>query len=231
MLGAKRTLQLELAFPNRHGGARKGAGRRPLPPSQRHTAHRSRGKHCRAHPVHVTLRSRSFKLREQAVIRTVLGALRASNRDWFRVAQYSVQANHIHLIVEAEDARSLSSSMRGLVVRIARRVNRLLGGFGRFWADRWHGVALTTPSQVRNVLVYVLQNWRKHAHNNAIRALDPCSPPPNGSMVSSERCPLAFVASGHRASHRRSRGCFVPVGEDSARFGNARRRARSDGSG
>jgi hypothetical protein len=48
--------------------------------------------------------------------------------------------------------------MRGLMVRLAKRVNKLLFRRGRFWADRWHGNALTAPRQVPNALVYVLQN-------------------------------------------------------------------------
>jgi hypothetical protein len=34
---------------------------------------------------------------------------------------------------------------------------------GRVWADRFHGRELRSPRQVRNALVYVLANFRKHA--------------------------------------------------------------------
>jgi len=154
--------QLELAFPLGHGGARRGAGRKALPPHLRHTPHRARGDHRRAHPVHVTLRAGLRCLRREPVVRTVLGALRDSNRESFRIAHYSVQANHVHLVVEAECGASLASGLRGVAVRVARRLNRLLFRRGRFWADRWHGRALTSPRQVRNALVYVLQNHNKH---------------------------------------------------------------------
>ena len=93
-----------------------------------------------------------------------------ANTPQFRVAHYSVQENHLHLIVEAENKRALSSGMRGLMIRIARRVNTLLFRRGRFWADRWHGNALTSPRQVRNALVYVLKNRHKHARKSAERA-------------------------------------------------------------
>ena len=119
--------------------------------------------HRAAHPVHVTLRARLRSLRSQHVIKTVLGALRASRRAGFRIVHYSVQENHVHLLVEAEDKSQLSSGMRGLMVRLARRVNRLLFRSGPFWADRWHGTALSSPRQVRNALVYVLQNRNKHS--------------------------------------------------------------------
>jgi hypothetical protein len=75
------------------------------------------------------------------------------------------------LIVEAEGRAALSSGVRGLMVRIARRVNRLLRRRGRFWADRWHGRDLAGPRQVRNALVYVLQNHKKHAASATLDAL------------------------------------------------------------
>ena len=153
--------QLGLTFTkDRRGGA--GAGRKRLPVQQRHTPHRSRAKHQAANPVHITLRSSVRSLRKQFVVRTVLGALRDSNTERFRIAHYSVQDNHLHLIVEADSKAALSTGMRGLMVRLAKRVNKLLFRRGRFWADRWHGNALTAPRQVRNALVYVLQNRKKH---------------------------------------------------------------------
>jgi REP element-mobilizing transposase RayT len=168
------TRQLALSFsePTRRGGARAGAGRKPRAAYLRHTPHRARPVHRTAHPVHVTLRAGVYSLRTQRLALTVLGALRESNREWFRVVHYSIQDSHIHLIVEAEDTKSLASGVRGLMVRVARRVNRVLRRGGRFWADRWHGRALDGPRQVRNVLVYVLQNHQKHTRG---ASLDPLS--------------------------------------------------------
>jgi REP element-mobilizing transposase RayT len=166
--------QLAFSFtePKRRGGARQGAGRKPRAAYLRQTPHRARAVHRKAHPVHVTLRAGLRSLRSQQVARTLLGGLRDSNREWFRVVHYSVQHNHVHLIVEADDTAALSSGVRGLMVRIARRVNGLLRRRGRFWADRWHGRDLEGPRQVRNALVYVLQNHKKHAGS---AALDPLS--------------------------------------------------------
>ncbi|HET7544891.1 MAG TPA: transposase [Polyangiaceae bacterium] len=169
-----RATQLDLSFqePKQRGGARLGAGRKPKAAHLRHTPHRARPVHRKAHPVHVTLRAGFRSLRAQRVARVVLVGTRDSNRDWFRIVHYSVQDNHIHLIVEADDKSTLSSGVRGLMVRIARRVNAVLQRRGRFWTDRWHGRDLEGPRQVRNALVYVLQNHKKHAGNTA---LDPLS--------------------------------------------------------
>jgi len=166
--------QLAFSFPatKRRGGARRGAGRKPRAAHLRQTPHRTRPVHRKAHPVHVTLRAGLRSLRAQRVARPLLAALRDSNRDWFRIVHYSVQDNHVHLIVESDERNTLSAGVHGLMVRIARRVNRLLRRRGRFWADRWHGRDLEGPRQVRNALVYVLQNHRKHSSS---AALDPLS--------------------------------------------------------
>jgi REP element-mobilizing transposase RayT len=129
--------------------------------------------------VHVTLRSSVRSLRTQFVFPTVRGALSEAARasSGFRVVEFSVQGNHVHLLVEASSAACLSSGMRGLAIRIARRVNQLLFRRGRFWADRWHGRALTSPRAVRNALRYVLGNAKKHGSSHG-SALDPYSSAP-----------------------------------------------------
>jgi hypothetical protein len=45
---------------------------------------------------------------------------------------------------------------------IARRMNRVRATHGRVFADRYHARVLTTPTEVRNALCYVLNNWRHH---------------------------------------------------------------------
>jgi len=63
--------------------------------------------------------------------------------------------------------------LQGLAVRLAKAVNRQLGRHGRVWASRYHSRLLRTPREVRNALVYVLNNWRKH--ERAARGVDPLS--------------------------------------------------------
>jgi hypothetical protein len=90
----------------------------------------------------------------------------------FRVLHFSVQWDHVHLIVEASDERALSSGMRSIAIRVARCVNELVMRRGRLWSDRWHGRALTSPRAVRNALIYVLANFRKHAYERLAPGVD-----------------------------------------------------------
>jgi REP element-mobilizing transposase RayT len=115
--------------------------------------------------VHVTSRAvgASPNLRSQTVFAEVRRVLARSSEKGFRLLHFSVQANHLHLIVEAEDATALSRGMQRLLSRVAQAVNAVARRSGRLWRDRYHREDLKTPSQVRNAYVYVLFNDRRHA--------------------------------------------------------------------
>jgi REP element-mobilizing transposase RayT len=113
--------------------------------------------------VHVTLRAVDVisGLRECPANPAIEDALRLASHDDFRVVHFTVQDNHLHLIAEAADRAALRRGIQGLAIRCARAINRALGRRGRVWAERYHARALTSPSEVRRALVYVLQNWHK----------------------------------------------------------------------
>src|SRR5262249_16279599 len=98
-----------------------------------------------------------------------------SKRD-FRIIHFSIQRDHLHLIVKARDASALARGVQGLGVRAARAVNRALGRRGTVWGDRYHARALATPREVRAALASVLLNRRKH--EPTMRGIDPCSSGP-----------------------------------------------------
>jgi REP element-mobilizing transposase RayT len=165
--------QQELRFPTR-GGRRTGAGRKRKKGRGR-VAHRVRPEQKKAHPVHVTLRAgrRLPSLRKQLVFNEMRRALARTARAWFRIVHFSVQADHVHLLVEADDKLSLSRGLMGATIRLARAVNRAAGRRGNVWGDRYHARALRTPREVRHGIVYVLMNWKKHVPG--AKGLDPCS--------------------------------------------------------
>ena len=147
------------------GGKRPGAGRKRAPWKRRpDVAHAARPAHDPDVPVHVTLRAKADAafLRAEVVRARIEKALARAQQDGFRVLAFSLQRDHVHLVVEAGLSRSLRSSLQGLVIRVARAVNRALGRTGRVWGDRYHRRDLARPSEVRGALVYVLGNGRKH---------------------------------------------------------------------
>ena len=87
---------------------------------------------------------------------------KGKNRFGFRLVHYSVQAGHIHMVVEAPGQESLSLGMRGLGVRLARQLNKWWGRKGKVFLDRYFKHELEGPRMTRYALRYVLQNHRRH---------------------------------------------------------------------
>ena len=71
---------------------------------------------------------------------------------------YSIQGNHLHLIVEIDDAAMLSRAINGLAVRLARALNHLAERKGKVFVDRYHAHVLKTPREVRNAVASP-QTW------------------------------------------------------------------------
>jgi REP element-mobilizing transposase RayT len=127
--------------------------------------HRTRPALAKRFPVHVTLRLKRGlpTLRRKAEYKVLGRALRlGGDRFGMRLVEYSVQRDHLHLLVEARDARSLTRGMQGLTIRMAKALNRLWRRRGSVFGDRYHNRILRTPREVRNALAYVLHNCRRH---------------------------------------------------------------------
>ena len=172
--------QTELAF-RTWGGARKGAGRKRAS-ARPNVSHLERAPLDGNHPVLVTMRVRRDvpNLRTQRPMAGVrLAFAGGRQRFGFRLVHFSVQGDHLHLIVEAADKRALSRGMQGLAIRLARRINGAVGRSGGMFADRYHARALGTPREVRNALAYVLLNRQRHGGGQRVSFaegnVNPCS--------------------------------------------------------
>lgn len=177
MAGAKaKAKQLQLHLPT-WGGRRKRKRRRRGSDLLRKVPHRKRAELFPRHPVHVTWRvlPHVWNLRSRRCFDPISRCFsRGRDRFGFRLVHFSVQGNHIHLMAEAQDERSLARGMQGLGVRIAKALNRVMGRKGTVFADHYHARILRSPSQVANALAYVLLNLLHHFPREAERyARDP----------------------------------------------------------
>lgn len=158
--------QLVLATRSRigWGGNRPGGGRRRG--AHPRVRHRPRPSLDGRSPCHVTLRvCRGVpSLRSRCLVAELEKSFRqARERGGFRVVHYSIQVDHVHLVVEADDSAALGRGMMSVAARLARAVNRTFKRTGKVLADHYHLHVLRTPSEVRNAIAYVLLNARKHA--------------------------------------------------------------------
>jgi REP element-mobilizing transposase RayT len=118
-----------------------------------------------SYPHHVTVRLRrgTWNLRAQRCYQRMLRAFRAVRaRPGFRITHFSVQGNHVHMLVEAQDRPTLSNGMRAVLIRFALTLNRLMGKRGPRFVDRYHESILGSATAVRRCLRYVLENHARH---------------------------------------------------------------------
>ena len=176
----------QLEFPS-HGGRREGAGR----PRGDRVSHASRPRFGKPVPAHVTLQMRDhvWNLRSGRSYRRLLACFEKSRgRFGARLIEFSVQGNHLHLVIEAESDVSLSRALQGLCIRIARSLNSLMRRSGKVFADHYHARLLRSPTELIRALRYVLGNA---AHHFGAVGVDPrCS----AALVVAER--LALLAPG-----------------------------------
>jgi REP element-mobilizing transposase RayT len=159
------------------GGRRKGSGRKrtvhTLGKGKRYERHVTRAAIDRRQPQHVTFSvvSDITSLRTMDMYAVVKHAIRVSQRDDFQIVHHSVQGNHIHLAVEADDNVAMAKGMKSFAASFTQRTNAAMSKRlgvrrkGRVIADRYHVVPITSVRGVRNALCYIFNNWRHHAQS------------------------------------------------------------------
>lgn len=144
-------------------------------------------------------------MRSQLVYTAILRQLNGAKRRGIRVVHFSVQEDHLHLMVEASDGKELARQLQFLFSRIAVAVNRVIGRRGSLFADRHHRHELKTPTETRRALLYILFNTRKHIAGEApfsselFATLDERSSAPWFEMWHPEARPPPELVARHRA--------------------------------
>lgn len=191
------------------GGRRRGAGRKPKG-KKAGVSHVKRERLPRSYPAHITLKVALdiWNLRGKRMMQEIRAVFwQARGVAGMRLTQFSIQQNHIHLIVEAEEHEALSKGMKSLCVRLAARINRRMRRRGQVFVDRFHMHVLRTPREVEHAIRYVRNNSRLHAEREGRfwrQAIDPCTggpcrkqfPPENLCLVVEPRTWLLRKAWG-----------------------------------
>ena len=146
------------------GGARPGAGRKPKG-EKAGVRHATRAALASRYPAHVTVKLRRGlprlrRAREYAVLRGAFAA--GCERSGFRLVHYAVLNDHLHLLVEGSGREAVVRGLQGLLIRVAKALNKLWGRKGSVFGDRYHDRVLKTPREVRLAIRYVLTNSFKH---------------------------------------------------------------------
>jgi REP element-mobilizing transposase RayT len=113
--------------------------------------------------MHINFRYKT-QIRNKESLKILKRALLNASRKGLRIHHFSMQSNHVHLIVEAKDNGVLSRGMRSLTVTFAKGLKK-----GRIQLGRYHLHVLRAVSEARNAVRYVLLNEQKHTRSRTLR--------------------------------------------------------------
>jgi putative transposase len=149
-------------------------------------------------PLHVNTRVAKGleSLRSNEIFDLIRAAIGQSQEKFgLRVVAYSIQSNHLHMIVEADGSklepgpqdvpvlemprreelakRALAKGMQGLLGSIAKKLNGLWDRTGTVFPERYHAVVIDNPLQMKRTIAYVLNN--AFQHGSTLLRIDPYS--------------------------------------------------------
>jgi REP element-mobilizing transposase RayT len=145
----------------KHGGRRNGSGRKRI--KSKAVGHRIREVVSSKTPLHLNFKFKTF-IRNKIILKILKRALVNARKHGLRINQYSMQSNHIHLIVEAVDNKVLTKARRSLTVTFSKGINK-----GKIQVERYHLHVLNGLRETQNALRYVLLNENKHTQSKVLR--------------------------------------------------------------
>lgn len=147
----------------------KRAGRKPIhDPGIRHT---SRPILKRPASLHLTVKVRKNKaeIKNKSVLKLLKHAIQNARRQGLRVIHYSLEYDHVHLLIEAENNFILGRGMQSFGVTMAKGINRLKRLKGSVYKHRYHFRMIFSTRQLKYVMNYIFTNGMKHKRSKTIQ--------------------------------------------------------------
>lgn len=138
----------------KRGGRRPDCGRKRI--KSKGVAHRCRESVTARTPMHINFKYKTY-IKNKDCLRLLKRAILNARSHGLRVLHFSLQTNHIHLIVEADHNDILTTGMRSLTVTFAKGLKK-----GRIQLERYHLHVLRAVRETRNAIHYVIFNQQKH---------------------------------------------------------------------
>lgn len=147
-------MQKQKEFSFGRGGRRQNSGRKRI--HSKGVSHRTREEVSRRTPLHINFKYKAY-MRNKYCLKLLKRAILNARKLGLRVNHFSLQYDHVHLIVEADSNSILESGMRSITVTIAKGMK-----MGKVQLERYHLHVLRSLRETRNAVLYVLFNRQKH---------------------------------------------------------------------
>lgn len=134
--------------------------------------------------LHLTIKVRktSAEIKSKAILKILHYAIMRARRKGLKVIHYTLEHDHVHLLVEARNNRLLHKGMQSFGITFAKNINRIKQGKGTVYKNRYHLRILKTAREVKTVMNYIFTNGIKHGRTS-------CAIDPYNSMIKEDLIP------------------------------------------
>lgn len=141
---------------------RKRAGRPPV--NDAGIRHTSRPVISKPASLHLTIKVKRNKadIKNKAVLAILKKAILNARLKGLKVIHYSLEFDHVHLLIEADNNKILGKGMQAFGVTLAKAINKLWRLGGGVYKHRYHFRRITGSKDLRNVMNYIFKNGVKH---------------------------------------------------------------------
>lgn len=126
--------------------------------------HTSRPLLRRPSSLHLTVKIKKNKadIKTKVVLSILKRAIMNARKRGLRVVHYSLEYDHVHLLIEADNNRVLGKGMQAFGVTLAKAINRMRRLKGEVYKHRYHFRQITNARDLKNVMKYIFNNGLKH---------------------------------------------------------------------
>jgi REP element-mobilizing transposase RayT len=120
--------------------------------------------------LHLTVKILRAKanLKNKMILSILKRSIMNARKMGLRVIHYSLEYDHVHLLIEAENNFILGKGMQAFGVTFSKALNRLRKIKGSVYKHRYHFRKIVGARQLKNVMNYIFSNGLKHKTSKSL---------------------------------------------------------------
>jgi REP element-mobilizing transposase RayT len=126
--------------------------------------HRERPRLTKLSSLHLTIKIKRIKadLKNKSILKVLKRAICNARKKGLRVIHFSLEYDHIHLLIETPDNSNLGLGMQSLGVTLVRGINQFNKSSGGVYKHRYHFRKINSSRELKRVMNYLFNNGLKH---------------------------------------------------------------------
>ncbi|MGZ3789032.1 MAG: transposase [Bacteriovorax sp.] len=114
--------------------------------------------------LHLTVKIKKNRadMKNKSVLGLLKRAIKNARRQGLKVIHYSLEYDHVHLLIEADNNYILGKGMQAFGVTLSKAINRMRKLKGGVYKHRYHFRHISSARELKNVMNYIFTNGLKH---------------------------------------------------------------------